>query len=125
LEVTTLVVPGENDSDAELEKIAEFLVSVDNNIPWHISRFHPDYEFGDHKGTPLDTLKKARDIGYRAGLRHVYLGNVAEGTNTNCYQCHSPVVERRYMGLNNLLLKNGRCPQCHTEIRGVWSISGR
>jgi pyruvate formate lyase activating enzyme len=121
LEVTTLVVPGENDSNAELRKIAEFLAGVDKNIPWHISRFHPDYEFENHRATPLDTLKKAREIGYQAGLCHVYLGNVAEGANTNCYRCHEPVVERKYMGLNELLLRNGCCPHCDAEIKGVWA----
>ena len=121
LEVTTLVVPGENDSDEELAEIAEFLARIDNNIPWHISRFHPDYEFHDRMATPMETMKRAREIGRRAGLRYIYLGNVAEGTNTNCYQCHELIVDRRYMGLNKLTLENGRCPVCGAKINGVWS----
>jgi pyruvate formate lyase activating enzyme len=121
LEVTTLVIPGENDSDEELGQIAAFLAGVDGDIPWHISQFHPDYQFDDHGVTPVETLRRARDIGRRAGLRYVYLGNVREGTNTNCPQCRELIVERRYMGLNRLNLNNGRCPVCGTTISGVWS----
>jgi len=121
LEVTTLVVPGENDSDEELGQIAEFLAQIDNNIPWHISQFHPDYEFRDHMTTPIETLKKAMEIGQRAGLRYIYLGNVLEGTNTCCYRCHELIVARRYMGFNRNNLENGRCPSCGAIIKGVWS----
>ncbi len=120
LEVTTLVIPGENDSDEELGQIAAFLAGVDGDIPWHISQFHPDYQFDDHGVTPVETLRRARDIGRRAGLRYVYLGNVREGTNTNCPQCRELIVERRYIGLNKLHLNNGRCPICGTAISGVW-----
>jgi len=121
LEVTTLVVPGENDSDEELGQIAEFLAQIDNNIPWHISQFHPDYEFRDQMTTPIETLKKAMEIGQRAGLRFIYLGNVLEGTNTYCYRCHELIVARRYMGFNRNNLENGRCPSCGAIIKGVWS----
>ncbi len=121
LEVTTLVIPGENDSDEELRQIAAFLAGVDRDIPWHVSQFHPDYRFGDHGVTPVETLKRARDIGRRAGLRYVYLGNVREGTNTNCPQCRELIIERRYMGLNRLNLNRSRCPICGATIGGVWS----
>lgn len=121
LEVTTLVVPGENDTDEELGQIAEFLARIDHNIPWHISQFHPDYEFLDHEVTPLVTLMKARELGKRAGLRYIYLGNVQEGTDTNCYQCHESLIERRSMGVSRLHLKNDRCPACGAGISGVWS----
>lgn len=121
LEVTTLVIPGENDSDDELRQIAEFLAGVDRMIPWHISRFHPDYEFTDHKATPLETLRRAREIGQQAGLYYIYLGNVLDGADTFCYQCHKPVIERRYMELSNQQLQDGRCPHCGAEIDGIWS----
>jgi pyruvate formate lyase activating enzyme len=121
LEVTTLVIPGENDSDEELGQIAAFLARIDGDIPWHISQFHPDYRFDDHGVTPVATLKRARDIGRRAGLRYVYLGNVREGINTNCPQCRELIVERRHMGLNRLNLNHGRCPLCGVAISGVWS----
>lgn len=121
VEVTTLVVPGENDSDEELGRIAEFIAGVDNNIPWHVSRFHPDYRFRDRRATPLETLRRAWDIGHEKGLRYIYLGNVPEGANTGCYNCGKLVVERRYMGLERSHLKNGHCPSCGTEIQGIWS----
>ncbi len=121
LEVTTLVVTGENDSDEELSQIAEFLAGVDKDIPWHISRFHPDYRFLDHRATPLETLRRAREIGHEKGLRYVYLGNVQEGANTHCYRCQELVATRRYMGIEKLNPKNGHCPACGAEIKGVWS----
>lgn len=121
IEVTTLVVPGENDSEAELKQIADFLAGIDRDIPWHLSRFHPDFEFQDHQATPIETLKRAREIGREAGLRFIYLGNVPEGTNTYCPECRNLIVERRYMELNKLHLQDGRCTSCGTAIAGVWS----
>jgi len=76
LEVTTLIIPGENDSDEELTQIAKFIAGVDKEMPWHISRFRPDYKFIDHNATPVKTLERARDIGRQQGLNHIYLGNV-------------------------------------------------
>lgn len=75
-EITTLLIPEENDSDKELTQIAEFIASVDKEIPWHISRFHPDYKMLDKDETSLQSLERARKIGLKAGLRFVYLGNV-------------------------------------------------
>jgi pyruvate formate lyase activating enzyme len=121
LEVTTLVVPGENDSDEELGKIAEFLALIDRDIPWHISRFHPDYQFLHHSATPIETLRRAKEIGLEKGLHYIYLGNVFEGSNTYCHRCHELLVERRYMGTERINLKDGRCPSCNLEISGTWS----
>lgn len=122
LEVTTLVIPGENDSDLELNQIAEFLAQLDKDIPWHLSRFHPDYHFTDHPATPIETLKRAREIGRNKGLRYIYLGNVVEGGNTYCHHCQELITERRYMGLERQRLKDsGLCPSCGTKIRGIWS----
>ena len=121
LEVTTLVIPGENDSDAELRDIAAFLAGIDKNIPWHLSRFHPDYAFQDRVATPTETLRRAKEIGRESGLRFIYLGNVSEGTDTYCYHCNERLVERRYMGLEKLhLTAAGRCPSCDTQIDGIW-----
>lgn len=75
-EITTLLIPNENDSDAELTQIAEFIASVDKNIPWHISRFHPDYHMLSKDITPYESLIKAQKIGLKAGLEYVYIGNV-------------------------------------------------
>jgi pyruvate formate lyase activating enzyme len=76
VEVTTLVVPGENDSEEELRDIAEFISGVSPEIPWHISRFYPQYEYGGAEPTPVRTLRTAERIGTEAGLRHIHLGNV-------------------------------------------------
>ena len=78
IEITTLIIPGYNDSVSELSDIAGFIASVGKDIPWHISRFHPDYHFLSEKMTPIETLKKAEDLGKKAGLDYVYLGNVKD-----------------------------------------------
>jgi len=121
IEVTTLVIPGENDSDKELALIAEFLASVDHNIPWHISRFRPDYEFTTHEATPLETLHRAGEIGRRAGLSFVYMGNVLEGSDTLCHQCGKPIIERQAMGLKTMRLADSSCPFCGAAVAGVWT----
>ena len=83
IEITTLVIPGHNDSDDELKGIAQFIKSVGEDIPWHVSRFHPTYKLTDQPVTPLETLKRARRIGFDAGLRYVYEGNIpGEGEDT-------------------------------------------
>jgi len=120
VEITTLVIPGENDSDEELSQIADFIARLDKDIPWHISRFHPDYQFTDHMATPVETLRKAQQIGRKNGLRYIYLGNALEGYDTRCPKCNALVVKRMYMGTEKLELKHGACPACGTEIKGVW-----
>lgn len=99
VEVTTLVVPGMNDSDKELQDIAKFIKSVGSDIPWHISRFHPDYNYRDHSPTPMETLKNAEKIGEKAGLKYIYLGNVLEETNTYCPKCKKLLVQRAGYGI--------------------------
>jgi pyruvate formate lyase activating enzyme len=122
VEIVTLVVPGWNDSDAELGQIADFLAGVSVNIPWHVTAFHPDYKM-DLPSTPRETLVRAVEIGRRAGLRYTYAGNVvASGhEDTNCYQCGETLIRRRgFQVSENRLLANGLCPQCRTRIPGRW-----
>ena len=119
VEVTTLVVPGENDSEEELMKIANFLAGLDISIPWHISRFYPQYKMEDREGTPMEILNQAYDIGKSAGLRYVYLGNVGKGNNTYCYQCHRLLIERHGFSIEGYQIREGRCPQCGSPIDGV------
>lgn len=76
IEITTLLIPGINDSKKELEQIAGFIAGIDKAIPWHISRFHPDYRFRDTAYTPIESMEAAMQIGKKAGLMHVYLGNI-------------------------------------------------
>jgi len=76
IEITTLVIPDENDSEEELSSIAQFIANLDKNIPWHISRFHPQYKMNNIPPTPLETIHMAAEIGKEAGLKYVYSGNV-------------------------------------------------
>jgi len=124
IEVTTLVIPGHNDSEEELRSIAEFLAALDRNIPWHVTQFYPAYRLLDRERTPVATLRKARQIGLDAGLRYVYEGNVPGegGEHTFCPTCGTRVIARYGVTLLENRLRDGRCPQCSTEIPGRWRL---
>jgi len=121
LEVTTLLVPGENDSDDEMKKLAEFIVNeAGADVPWHISRFYPQYKYLDSVSTPMETLKRAEEIGKAAGLHYVYLGNVpgSKSESTFCYNCGKELIERiGYRMLANRIT-NSCCPDCGAKIAG-------
>jgi pyruvate formate lyase activating enzyme len=119
VEVTTLVVPKENDSEEELRKIAHFLAQIDKSIPWHISRFYPQYRMEDLKSTPMKILDRAYEIGQEAGLHYVYLGNVGVGNNTYCPECHRLLIERLGYSVKEYKIKDGRCLHCKSPIDGV------
>jgi pyruvate formate lyase activating enzyme len=120
-EVTTLVIPGHNDSDEELGNIARFLVSLNPSIPWHVSRFHPTYKLQDAPITPVATLKRAREIGLAAGLRYVYEGNVpGEGEDTSCWNCKQTLISRTGYRISQNKCADGTCPLCGAKIDGVW-----
>lgn len=122
VEVTTLIIPGLNDSTAELRQIAAFIArELGVATPWHVSRFHPTYRLTDRGPTPPATLVRAREIGLQAGLRYVYMGNVpgAGGEHTVCYQCGQRVVGRWGFTITEYRLKDGRCAQCGAVIDGV------
>jgi pyruvate formate lyase activating enzyme len=121
VEVTTLVVPGENDSDEELGDIAGFIASVDKNMPWHISRFHPDYQLIERSPTPEATLKKAQEIGSKRGLKFIYVGNVyGWGNDTYCPSCKKVLVRREVFSILENQIKKGKCPYCNALIPGVF-----
>ncbi|MBW1731541.1 MAG: AmmeMemoRadiSam system radical SAM enzyme [Deltaproteobacteria bacterium] len=122
VEVTTLLIPGQNDSPEELKDIARFLVDVDPDIPWHISRFHPTYRLTDLPPTPPQSIRRARDIGYEMGLHYVYTGNLPgdEGENTNCHQCGHRLIERFGFYVRSNKITNQSCPSCGAKIPGVW-----
>ncbi len=124
LEVVTLVVPGFNDSDDELRRLADYLAGISADIPWHVTAFHPDYKLAGEP-TPVAALIRAAEIGREAGLRYVYAGNIpgaaGELENTHCPQCRRMLVERRgYRILRNELADSGRCPACQMRIAGLW-----
>ncbi len=120
VEVTTLIIPGENDSLDELRKISDFIAGVDRDIPWHISKFHPDYKFGDHKPTGEDILIKAQQAGTESGLNYIYLGNVSYESDTTCPECGKSLVKRRYFDLLENNIKEGKCKFCQAQIAGVF-----
>jgi pyruvate formate lyase activating enzyme len=121
IEVTTLVIPGYNDSEQELRQIAEFVRDVGDAIPWHVTQFYPTYRLLDRERTPVATLRRAREIGLKAGLRYVYEGNVPGegGENTYCHACKNLLVERYGFAILKNAIQEGRCPDCQAQIPGV------
>lgn len=121
VEVTTLVIPGLNDSADELRRIATFVRSVGPEVPWHVSGFTPAYKMMDRERTPVDTLRRARDIGLEAGLRYVYEGNVPgeDGEHTYCHACKALLIHRHGFFIRRNRIRNGACPGCETPVDGV------
>lgn len=123
VEVTTLVIPTLNDSDKEFEEIAQFILSLGPDVPWHISAFYPTYKMLNLPRTPASLLHRAREIGMGAGLRYVYCGNIpgAEGEDTYCPHCGRKVIERVGFQVVKNEVVSGECRHCHTKIEGVWN----
>lgn len=120
LEITTLVVPKQNDSEKELKQIAQFIAGVSKNIPWHISRFHPQYQMTETEPTPLETLEKAYEIGKKSGLNYVYLGNIQteKGENTYCPKCGNLAIRRFGYEVDILGVKKpGKCLKCGEDLK--------
>ena len=122
IEITTLVIPTLNDSDHEFEEIAQFIVSLGPEVPWHISAFYPTYKMLNLPRTPASLLHRAREIGIKAGLRYVYCGNIPgeEGEDTFCPSCGRRVIERMGFRVTRNDIIKGECRHCHTKIEGVW-----
>jgi pyruvate formate lyase activating enzyme len=126
LEIVTLVIPGFNDSDDELQRLTEFIVSVSADIPWHATGFHKDYKMTDPDNTSAEVLMRAAAIGSRSGLRYVYAGNlpgeVEDLENTHCHNCRQMLIERYgYLITGYHLTSNGCCPSCGTRVPGRWA----
>lgn len=121
VEVTTLVIPTVNDSEDELRQIARFLKSVDLAIPWHVTRFYPNYKLLDLPPTPVGTLRRAREIGSEEGLRYIYEGNVPGegGENTYCHNCGALLISRWGFSISQYRVRDGRCAKCGAELAGV------
>ena len=121
VEVTTLLIPGLNDSDEELSGIAQFLCDLDPAIPWHLSQYYPAYRMHEHPSTPVETLRRACDIGRKVGLRYVYEGNVPGegGENTYCHQCAALLIERFGFFVRQNRTRDGVCPDCRTAVDGI------
>lgn len=121
MEVTTLIIPGYSDDENQLKGIAGFIKSVDENIPWHVTAFYPAFKMMDVPPTPAESLRKARDIGLKTGLRYVYEGNIPGegGENTYCHSCGEPVIKRYGFAITENKLIDGKCPKCKTGMDGV------
>lgn len=121
VEITTLVIPGKNDSKKELKDIAEFIAALDCAIPWHISRFHPDFEFNEIPATSTESLLFAYDTAKKSGLKYVYIGNVASDyENTVCPSCGKILIKRIGFSVESKNIKQGKCGYCGKELNGVW-----
>jgi pyruvate formate lyase activating enzyme len=125
VEVVTLLIPGLNDDPAELWDAARFLAGVSADIPWHVTAFHPDYQYDSARPTDAADLTKAAEIGQEAGLRYVYAGNlpgmVKELENTLCPKCGRTVIRRRgYSILEYRLGEGGKCADCGEILAGIW-----
>lgn len=121
IEITTLIIPNYNDSPDFLKRVAEFIKSIDPDIPWHVSQFYPTFLLTDQPRTPVSSLKKAREIGLQSGLRYVYMGNVPGegGENTYCPTCGQLLIERRGFFLSKIQIKDSKCSKCYTPIAGI------
>ena len=120
-EVTTLLIPDENDSDAEIHRAAEwFAENLGPDVPWHFTAFHPDFKMLNKPRTPRKTLDRARQIARSKGLHYVYTGNVhdPEGSSTWCPGCGQLIIERDWYELGEWNLIDGRCEFCGTSIPG-------
>jgi pyruvate formate lyase activating enzyme len=124
IEITTLLVPGENDDPKELLKEAEWLAAIDKNMPWHITAFHPDYKMRDKEATPAETLIKAQEVAKEAGIRHAYVGNLPFNYSnleaTICPKCEKEIIRRFGFNLYMDNIVNGKCNHCGEKISGVW-----
>ncbi|MEE9591828.1 MAG: AmmeMemoRadiSam system radical SAM enzyme [Thermodesulfobacteriota bacterium] len=121
VEITTLVIPTQNDSEDELRQIAKWAYKTDKKMPWHISAFYPTYKMNNLPRTPVSILDRAREIGFEEGLRYVYTGNVPgdPGESTYCYNCKERIIHRFGFAVEENLIKDSKCPHCGAEIDGV------
>jgi pyruvate formate lyase activating enzyme len=125
VEIVTLLIPGFNDSPDELRRLTGFIADVSRDIPWHVTAFHADYKMTEARNTTARMLIDAAAIGARAGLRHVYAGNlpgeVGDLENTRCAACRELLVARRgYFIRDYRITADGRCPACDAPVAGRW-----
>ncbi|AQT68637.1 molybdenum cofactor biosynthesis protein A [Anaerohalosphaera lusitana] len=121
VELTTLIVPDQNDSDDELKALAEFIANeAGPEVPWHISRFFPAYEMDGGSATPPETLERAMEIGKQAGLKYIYVGNLpgSNAESTFCPSCGEKVIDRISYIIRRNNIKHGACPSCSEKIPG-------
>ncbi len=123
VEITTLVIPTLNDSDKEFEEIAQFILTLGAEVPWHVSAFYPTYKMLHLPRTSTSSLHRAREIGRKAGLRYVYCGNIPgeAGEDTFCPHCQKKLIERIGFQVIKNEVKRGECRHCFAKIDGIWN----
>ena len=124
IEITNLIIPGLNDTEEMITEMCNWIVeNIGEDVPLHLSRFHPAYKMQEKPPTPIKTVKKSKKIAKEKGINHVYIGNVpGEMRDTECSKCGSTLIERRNLRSNFRALdpEKGRCSECGTSISGVW-----
>ncbi len=122
IEITTLLIPGENDSDDELKQMCDWIINnLGESVPLHFTAFHPDFKLINHPPTPKETLNRARKIALSTGIHYCYTGNVFDptGQTTYCPNCKTKLIERSWHSVEANVTKNNQCPKCQTRIAGV------
>lgn len=121
IEITTLLIPGENDTREQMEGVASFVATdLGVDTPWHVSRFYPCHRMTDHPPTPVERLSLALDIGHRCGLRYLYVGNCPGAEDTCCPTCGAVLIKRHGYQVTDMNIVNGQCQKCAMSIAGVW-----
>lgn len=122
VEVTTLLIPGLNDDHKEILRLVSFLHELDANIPWHVSRFFPQYQLVDIPPTSADSIYEVLQMGADKGLKFLYGGNITDShwNDTQCPQCHKTLIKRLGYLIENIGLQGGDCRFCRTKIPGIW-----
>jgi len=120
VELTSLIIPGLNDSEEEINAMIDFIHSLDSDIVWHISRFAPSHNMLDRPATPVDTLYSIYENALSRGLKYVYIGNILDEktSSTYCPGCNQLLISRTVFSVHENYLKNGQCPHCDTTIAG-------
>lgn len=123
LEITTLLIPNENDSEDEIKKMCDWITqNLGEEIPLHFTAFHPDFKMNNKQRTPLETLQRARKIAIQSGIKFCYLGNVWDeiGHTTFCPSCNKPIIKRSWHEVIEYHLIDGHCKFCNEKINGVF-----
>lgn len=123
IEITTLLIPDENDSNVEIQQECDWILeNLGDEVPLHFTAFHPDFKMINKSRTPESTLLRARKIAMNAGIKYCYVGNVfnAEGLTTFCHNCKTTLIKRDWHDMLDNQIKNGKCPKCSIDIPGVF-----
>ena len=127
LEITTLLIPGANDSPGEIDRMTDWIMDkLGPDVPLHFTAFHPDFKMLDRQATPITTLQRSRDIALAKGIRYCYTGNVHDrsGQSTYCHNCGNILIGRDWYELSDYNLhKNGKCKSCGERCAGVFEES--